>query len=102
MTGVGDNSVGVAADQLKSYIERVERLTEDKAAVQADIKQVFDEAKSAGFDPKIMRAIIKERAHDAQERQEFEALMDTYRAALGMLDGTPLGQAAVVRLATKS
>lgn len=101
MPGVGDNNVGHAGDQLKSLIERVERLMEDKAAIQADIGEVFKEAKGVGFDPKIMREIIKERAQDAQERQEYEALMDTYRAALGMLDGTPLGQAAVVRLATE-
>lgn len=95
---IGHNGSAAA---LKSYVERLEKLAEEKAAISADMKGVFDEAKSAGFDPKAMRAILKERAEDfedGEKRKVREALIDTYRAALGMLDGTPLGDAAVSSL----
>jgi uncharacterized protein (UPF0335 family) len=83
-----------AGNQLRRLIERVERLEEEKAEIAASITDVFKQAKSAGFDPKVMKAIIRERKMEAAERAEWQALLDTYRAALGMLDGTPLGEAA--------
>jgi len=85
---------GANADRLLSLIERVERLEDEKRQLAEDIKDIFAEAKSAGFDPKIMKQMIKERKLTQAEREEWEALCQTYRAALGMLDGTPLGDAA--------
>lgn len=72
----------IAADRLRSLIERIERLEEEKVAISSDIRDVFAEAKSAGFDPKIMRAIIKLRKMNAADRDEQECLLDTYRRAL--------------------
>lgn len=77
----------VAADQLRSFLERIERLEEEKAGVADDIKEVFAEAKGTGFDPKVMRAVLKIRKQDPNERMEFETVLDTYLAALGMIDG---------------
>lgn len=81
--GVGHNSQAVAASQLRAFIERVERLNEDKAAVQEDIKEVFAEAKANGFDTKTMRKVIALRKKPKEERQEEEALLDLYMTALG-------------------
>ena len=75
---------GIAGAQLRSYIERVERLEEEKAALTADIREVFAEAKATGFEPKVMRQIIKLRKLDQADRQELEALLDLYLAAIGM------------------
>jgi uncharacterized protein (UPF0335 family) len=77
-------SVNVSAAQLRSFIERVERLEEEKKGMADDIKDVFGEAKSQGFDVKTMRAVIKLRALDKAKRQEAEALLDTYKNALGI------------------
>lgn len=82
-------------NQLASLIERIERLEEEKAGIASDIKDIYAEAKSNGFTPKIMRKIVRERRMDAAKRKEEEALLDTYRSALGMLSDTPLGQAAM-------
>ena len=71
-------------DRLKSLIERVERLEEEKNNLLADIKEVFSEAKGLGYDPKIMRQILIIRKMDIDERLEQEALLDTYRNALGI------------------
>ncbi len=76
---------GVAGERLKSFIERVERLEEEKRALAADIKEVYSEAKGAGFDIKTMREIIKIRPMDEDDLDEREALLDTYMRALGML-----------------
>lgn len=76
---------GIAADQLRSIIERIEKLEEEKAAIGADIKDVFAEAKGNGFDVKAMRSIIRLRKLDASERDEQETILDTYLRALGML-----------------
>lgn len=76
---------GVAVDQLKSIISRVEKLEEEKAAIADDIRDVFAEAKGNGFDVKAIRQIIKIRKMDAQEREEEETVLDTYMRALGML-----------------
>jgi uncharacterized protein (UPF0335 family) len=75
---------GVAGERLKSFVERIERLEEEKRALAADIKEVYSEAKSAGFDIKTMREIIKIRRMDEDDLDEREALLDTYKRALGM------------------
>ncbi len=75
---------GFAKDRLKSFIERVERLEEEKAALTADIREVYSEAKGSGFDTKIMRQVIRLRKLDTAERQEHDAILDLYLSALGM------------------
>lgn len=75
---------GIAVDRLRSLIERIERLEQEREAVTADIRDVFAEAKSAGFNIKIMREIIKLRKMNAADRDEKETLLDLYRRALGM------------------
>ena len=75
---------GIAADRLRSLIERIERLEEEKEALSGDIRDVFAEAKSAGFDVKIMRGILKLRKMNAADRDEQEFLLDTYRKALDL------------------
>jgi uncharacterized protein (UPF0335 family) len=75
---------GVAAGQLKSFVERIERLEEEKKGIADDIRDVFAEAKGQGFDTKIMRQVIRLRKKDSAERQEEEALLDLYMHALGM------------------
>ncbi len=75
---------GIAADRLRQFIERVERLEEEKAALASDVREVYAEAKAVGFDPKIMRQIVKLRKMDSADQQEMEALIDTYKHALGM------------------
>lgn len=82
---------------LLSIINRIERLQAEKAALQADITEIFQEAKSAGFDAKIIRLLIKERKMDAADLQEQQALLETYRDAIGQLAGTPLGDAGTPR-----
>ena len=77
----------VAGDQLKSIIERVERLEEEKKEVAEQIKEVYAEAKSNGFDAKTIRKVVSLRRKNTEERQEEEALLDLYLAALGMLPG---------------
>ena len=76
---------GVTGEQLRSLIERIERLEEEKAALAEDIKEVYAEAKGNGFDVKVMRQIIRLRKMDSNDRSELEAILDTYKAALGML-----------------
>lgn len=78
MTEIG----GIAVDRLRSIVERVERLEEDKKAIQDDIRDVFAEAKSAGFDTKAIKAVIKLRKMNAADRDEQEVLLETYRKAL--------------------
>lgn len=73
---------GIAADRLRSLIERIERLEEEKSGIAADIRDIYAEAKSAGFDPKVMRAMIKLRKMNAADRDEQEFLTETYRKAL--------------------
>lgn len=74
-----------AQGKLKSLIERIERLEEDKAAVSADLKEVYLEAKGEGFDTKIVRKVVRLRKQDAAKRQEEEALIDLYISAIGGL-----------------
>ena len=78
------NTESVAADQLKSFIERIERLEEEKAGIAGDIKEIYAEAKGNGFDTKAMRRIISLRKKDHAERQEEEAILELYLQALGM------------------
>lgn len=75
---------GIAADRLRSIIERVERLEEERKALSGDIKDIFTEAKSAGFDVKVLRQIIRIRKQEPSEVEEQETLLDIYRRALGM------------------
>jgi uncharacterized protein (UPF0335 family) len=76
----------VSAEQLRLFIERVERLEEEKKGIADDIKDVFAEAKGQGYDVKTMRSIIKLRAMERDARMEQEALLETYKAALGLAD----------------
>ncbi len=75
---------GVAADRLRSIIERVERLEEEKKALSSDIKDIFAEAKSAGFDVKVLREVLRIRRQEPADVEEAEALLELYRRALGM------------------
>ena len=75
---------GVAGDRLRSFIERIERLEEERTSIGADIREVYAEAKSAGFDVKTMRQLIKIRKMDATDRDEQEELLAVYKAAVGM------------------
>ncbi len=74
----------IAADQLRLFIERIERLEEEKKAIADDVKDVYAEAKSNGYDTKTMRAIVRLRRMEKHARDEAEALLDTYKAALGL------------------
>ena len=75
---------GFAKEQLKSFIDRIERLEEERAALSADIKEVYSEAKGTGFDTKIMRQIIRLRKMDRADYQEQQALLDLYKQAMDM------------------
>lgn len=79
-----ESSQTVAAGQLRAFIERVERLEEDKQAIADDIKEVYAEMKGTGFDVKAVRSIVRLRKKDQSERQEEEAMIDLYKSALGM------------------
>lgn len=80
----GSNSAKTAQDQLRAFVERIERMEEEKKAIADDIKEIYTEAKGNGFDTKALRQIVRERKQDASERMEFESILDLYRAALGM------------------
>jgi len=96
VTAIGDNSGkakvsteaiaegGLAADRLRSLVERIERLDEERKALGSDIKDIYAEAKSAGFDVQVLRALIAVRRKEAAEVEERETLLDVYRRALGM------------------
>jgi len=81
MTDVG----GIASDRLKSFVERIERLEEEKKGIADDIKDVYAEAKSAGFDVKVMRQVVRLRKLDAADRAEQEEILDLYKHALDMI-----------------
>jgi uncharacterized protein (UPF0335 family) len=83
---------GIAVERLRSFIERIERLEEEKRALSGDLKEVYAEAKGTGFEPKIMRQIIKIRKMDKDEVDEEESLLDLYKRALGMM---PEAEAAI-------
>lgn len=75
---------GVAGQRLNSFIERIERLEEEKAALMEDIKEVYAEAKGVGFDVKVMRKLISLRKMDTEKRRELEDILELYKAAIGM------------------
>lgn len=75
----------VTKEQLASYIQRIERLEEEKAGIATDIREVYGEAKANGYDTKAMRQIVKLRKKDAAEREEEQQILDLYQAALGMI-----------------
>ena len=83
-----DAVTGFAAGQLKSYVERIERLEEEIKTINDDKRDVYAEAKANGFDVKILKQVIRLRKQDADERSENETLLDLYMAALGMLPAT--------------
>jgi len=74
----------VAADQLRLFIERIERLEEEKKGIADDIRDVYAESKAQGYDSKIMRQIVRLRKMETHDRQEMEAILETYKAALGL------------------
>lgn len=76
---------GVAAAELRAFIERIERLEEDKKRIAEEVKEVFAEAKGNGYDTKVMRQVLRIRKQDRAERQEMEAILDLYLHALGMI-----------------
>ena len=84
-------------NQLKEFINRIERLESEKKAIAEDIKEIYSETKAFGYDAKIVRKIIAMRKMDPGKRAEEEALIETYLAALGQLADTPLGQSAMAR-----
>ncbi len=88
-------------NQLKAFVERLEKLEEEKAAIAEDIKEVLAEAKSNGFDPKIIKKVLSLRKQDAKKRAEEQAVLAVYMDALGMLADTPLGKAAMDRASAK-
>ena len=77
-------NINQTGERLRSFLERIERMEEEKAVLMEDIKEIFSEAKGEGFDIKTMRQILKIRKMDAADRQEAEAILETYMAALGM------------------
>ncbi|GAA4528240.1 DUF2312 domain-containing protein [Chelativorans composti] len=82
---VNETSQTVAAGQLRAFVERIERLEEEKKSISEDIKDVYAEMKAQGFDTKAVRTIVRLRKKDQAERQEEEAILDLYKAALGMV-----------------
>lgn len=79
-----ETSGGIAASQLRSIVERIERLHEERDANASDIKDVYGEAKANGYDTKALKVIVRLRAQDPNSREEFEAILDLYKSALGM------------------
>jgi uncharacterized protein (UPF0335 family) len=75
----------IAKDHLKAFVERIERLEEEKKTISDDIRDVYAEAKANGFDTKALRTVIRMRKEDADERKEHEAILETYLHALGMI-----------------
>jgi uncharacterized protein (UPF0335 family) len=77
-------NAGVAAGRLRSFVERIERLEEEKQALTNDIREVYSEAKGAGFDVKVLRQVVRLRKMDANDRSQMEAVLDVYKRALNM------------------
>lgn len=86
-----DNTESVAADQLRAFIERIERMAEERKAIGDDIAEIYKEAKGNGFDTKVIKRIVQDRAKDQNDLREFESLYDLYRSALGMVPATRAG-----------
>lgn len=89
-----DTPHGIARDQLRQFVERIERMEEEKKTIADDIRDIYAEAKSMGFDTKILRKVIALRKKDEQERAEEEMILDTYLHALGMRQGDLFQEAA--------
>ena len=83
---MADGTGNLARDHLRAFIERIERLEEEKATLMEDIREIYAEAKGTGFDPKIMRQVVRIRKKEPDQRQEQEYVLDTYLSALGMLE----------------
>lgn len=81
-----DQVGGVSGAKLKAFVERIERMEEEKAGVASDIRDTYSEAKAFGFDAKVLRAIVRIRKQDTEKRREHEELLDLYKAALGMAE----------------
>jgi uncharacterized protein (UPF0335 family) len=79
------SAIRFAKDHLKAFVERIERLEEEKKAISDDVRDVYAEAKANGFDTKALRAIVRLRKQDADERREHETILETYMHALGMI-----------------
>jgi len=92
----------VSHDQLRSIVERIENLEADKRELQKDIAEIYLEAKGNGFDVKALRAIVRMRKQDADDRAQLEAIVDTYKLALGMIADLPLGIAAIERAGARA
>jgi uncharacterized protein (UPF0335 family) len=86
------DSDSVAQDQIRAFVERIERLEEEKQGISDDIKEVYAEAKGNGFDTKVLRQVVRIRKQDRAERMEQEALLDLYLAALGMQNAPREGE----------
>lgn len=95
MTDAVTNLQNSAANHLRAFVERIERLEEEKRSLAEDIKEVYAEAKSNGFCTKTLRKVVSLRKKEEHERLEEEAILSTYMSALGMLADLPLGQAAI-------
>lgn len=91
-----DSVENVAAKELLQFIERIERLEEEKKTVADDIKDVYGEAKGRGYDTKAIRKVVADRKKDRDEMMEFEAIVDTYKAALGMIPSTDADESGLV------
>ena len=89
---MADGTGNLARDHLRAFIERIERLEEEKATLMEDIREIYAEAKGTGFDPKIMRQVVRIRKIEPDQRQEQEYVLDTYLSALGMLQQSSEGK----------
>lgn len=101
---IGHNSAMTADEKasLKSFAERIEHVNEEISSLSEDRKSIYKEAKDKGFSTKALRQVIRERAQDATERQEFQAVLETYRHSLGILADLPLGKSALERAAANA
>lgn len=95
MSDIGHNSGTVVGERLRSITERIERMLEQRDEINGDIRELYAEAKSAGYDTRVLRVAIRRRRMDAADRQEQDALLEVYENALGQLAQTPLGEAAL-------
>lgn len=96
MSSQGHNSI--VGERLRSITERIERCLEQRDEISGDIREIYAEAKGAGYDTKVLRQAIRRRRMDPADRQEQDALLEVYEQALGQLRDTPLGQAAVEKV----
>lgn len=81
---MAEEELGIAADQLRQFIERIERLEEEKSEIASSVRDIYAEAKNTGFDPKVMRQIVRLRKMDQHQVDEEEALLELYKQAMGM------------------